>query len=1489
MKRFAVCALIFLIAIVIAIIDFGHVRPGFAQTAEDCPYWISGASGSVSCEDPAIPMWGWTAPATGLVTFDTQGSDMSLTLWVDTPDPVYREVATAENEVRFTAQQGAEYIVLAQSLTGQTGTIVLNWQISSASGGDPSPEPDMHPTSPPEHGAASHGLGTVLSYVVAGTTAVLAEIEYVDYVMHNGRWVLVVFNDAAQPETSACHGMTHEYLDLETGNWVACLRNGELLGELTPHNGFFRFPMKLGDRWTQTMSWTDHVNPSRSSIAPFSHTYEVEACGIEVEVPAGRFTTCRVRFVEASYSNIVDETRWYDPDLNLVVRTDWDDVVYELWDYALKDGDGNGGTLASGGDPSPEPDMHIVSPPEHGAASHGLGTVLSYVVAGTTDVLSEMEYVDYVMHNGRWVLVVFSDAAQPETSACHGMTHEYLDLETGNWVACLRNGELLGELTPHIGFFRFPMRVGDKWTQTMSWTNHVNPARSSIAPFSHTYVVEACGIKVEVPAGRFTTCRVKFVEASFPDIASRTHWYDPDLNLAIRTDWDGVVYELWDYALKDGNGDGGVLGHDDFGSSTAISGVSGRSERSNVGASKESGEPDHAGKSGGASVWWTWKAPAAGEVTFDTRGSGFDTLLAVYTGDSVSRLTEVASNDDVEVGRRQSEVRFTAQQGETYHVAVDSFGSKRGAIVLNWQAASTFIVSAETSISGPDGLTAIGRDITWLAPPPETAELDRGWNYVRNGDGDLHGLQIHVDGTEIVAEQWLNGVRQTRASYRDGEPHGEFAGFADGKLDGVQYWIDEDNWSFETFRDGTPHGPFGSYLDGEPEGEFGAYFDGQLDGIVHTIDQAGDQAGWHFETWRDGTRHGPYGSYDRNGRKHGFFGTFTDDSKDKGETLHVRGAPGQGGNGNRPPAAVRTIRDITLTRGVSTSLFLASYFTDPDDAPLTTNLFFSAQSDDTSVARVRCGSSNCTIRPVFGGTTTITVTATDSGGLTAVQEFEVTVPANRPPIPLTYNVPEEITFSRKATESLYVTSVFKSFFADPDGDTLLYNYETEPPGWLTNHLPFRPDGLGGDWSGRTGLNVFAARGTFDPRDNTAVATVTACDRGPLRRGVNHAPHPERLCKSVNFRMIVQSDFTNTSPGDLSVEAPYCTHPLVNTIYPITEMEICARDLDYVDGDGLALRLSGDGVLGYDDYPYNCSTGACLDFDFLTNSMSCKTIKVQGSIVEVDYKLRPLSQRGGGWWGWDTSRPLCQAGQSPDCFVGPELFGHPGEDVNRGELTIRTRSDSDTGEWRSKTSHITHSALKGEIRIVAVESNSSEHCGEQGQDTTMEPETTQPTLYTGDTGDDGQPFVDWGAWSEQPFAICLMSDDHPSLEFLNLRWSDDPAQRPDDQDRFSPETMCCYEAQSRLDGVAFGPLTQCVSPIHFDDRGCEGLGWDSYEGICPVEFKTITKVVQSRDYIWTKPRRCEDVLGFDGLPLEEVLEQPIREIRRPYTTGATTCK
>ncbi len=117
--------------------------------------------------------------------------------------------------------------------------------------------------------------------------------------------------------------------------------------------------------------------------------------------------------------------------------------------------------------------------------------------------------------------------------------------------------------------------------------------------------------------------------------------------------------------------------NDNFSNATVIHGFPLTVTGSNVGATKEPGEPHHADNSGGRSVWWSWMAPISTQVTVTTAGSSFDTLLGVYTGDAVSNLTPVASDND-SGNNASSLVRFAAVAGTMYHLAVDGYGYDPG-------------------------------------------------------------------------------------------------------------------------------------------------------------------------------------------------------------------------------------------------------------------------------------------------------------------------------------------------------------------------------------------------------------------------------------------------------------------------------------------------------------------------------------------------------------------------------------------------------------------------------------------------------------------------------------------------------------------------------------------------------------------------------------------------------------------------------------------
>ncbi|GDY22392.1 hypothetical protein LBMAG56_37390 [Verrucomicrobiota bacterium] len=152
---------------------------------------------------------------------------------------------------------------------------------------------------------------------------------------------------------------------------------------------------------------------------------------------------------------------------------------------------------------------------------------------------------------------------------------------------------------------------------------------------------------------------------------------------------------------------------DDFAKRGTITGNSGLGAGSNTSAKKETGEPAHWSGKHDRTVWLQWTAPQSGVATFSTDGSDFDTVLAVYTGSSLTNLVRLV-NDDNSGGYGNSQVKFNATAGTTYAVVVagigDGRGGAKGNIVLAWDLLVTatqlsYVTQQPLSTSLPVGGT----------------------------------------------------------------------------------------------------------------------------------------------------------------------------------------------------------------------------------------------------------------------------------------------------------------------------------------------------------------------------------------------------------------------------------------------------------------------------------------------------------------------------------------------------------------------------------------------------------------------------------------------------------------------------------------------------------------------------------------------------------------------------------------------------------------
>lgn len=190
--------------------------------------------------------------------------------------------------------------------------------------------------------------------------------------------------------------------------------------------------------------------------------------------------------------------------------------------------------------------------------------------------------------------------------------------------------------------------------------------------------------------------------------------------------------------------------HDDFDSARLLLPAAGRVAATNAAATREPGEPRHAGLAGAHSVWFDWTATSDTTATFavDAR---FDALLDVYTGTGVERLRRVS-----QTRAAHGRVSFRAQQGRTYRIAVAAGTGPGGDFVLRWDGvrpANDDLADARR-VTG-DAVTVTGSTTYATHEPGEPGPPDERsvwyrWRAPRSGEFVLDRRKLDTSYTAVA-------------------------------------------------------------------------------------------------------------------------------------------------------------------------------------------------------------------------------------------------------------------------------------------------------------------------------------------------------------------------------------------------------------------------------------------------------------------------------------------------------------------------------------------------------------------------------------------------------------------------------------------------------------------------------------------------------------------------------------------------------------------
>ena len=259
---------------------------------------------------------------------------------------------------------------------------------------------------------------------------------------------------------------------------------------------------------------------------------------------------------------------------------------------------------------------------------------------------------------------------------------------------------------------------------------------------------------------------------------------------------------------------------------------------------------------------------------------------------------------------------------------------------------------------------------------------------------------------------------------------------------------------------------------------------------------------------------------------------------------------------NRPPVPVGLLPALSLRAGDgSVPVAVSGAFEDPDGDALT----YGASSSDALVASVSIVGSMVRVTPLWSGTSTVTVTATDRSGSnrSAAQTFRVTVVENRPPAA----VGRLPALSLRVSGGVRPVNVAGAF-EDPDGDALTCAATSSDPSMVTVSV-----------SGSTVRVTPLASGTV-------TVTVTAADIGGLRAEqafevtvANRSPVAVGTLPPLSLQVAAGAVVVEVSGAFEDPDADALTYGATSAAVTVAAVSLVAGS----DGDGdAAVGRFGDG-------------------------------------------------------------------------------------------------------------------------------------------------------------------------------------------------------------------------------------------------------------------------------------------------------------------------